>query len=111
MAKINESKLDKIALELFYEKYKDCSEKQQKQVLKKYYHEEEKVGVCQQCGTHCDYDVFNCTGCKAPLDKPLRSEMAADNIIINIKGNYNIVISNAKDSNVNIGHIKNANFE
>jgi len=102
MAKIDESKLDKIALDLFYEKYQDCSEKQQKQVLKKYYHEEEKIGVCQHCGTHCDYDVFNCTGCNAPLDKPLRSEIANANIKISVKGNNNITIVDVNNSRINI---------
>ena len=102
MAKIDESKLDKIALDLFFEKYQDCSENQQKQVLKKYYHEEEKIGVCQHCGTSCDYDVFNCTGCHAPLDKPLRSEIANANIKISVKGKNNITIVDVNNSRINI---------
>jgi hypothetical protein len=104
--KIDSNKLDKIALDLFFEKYENCSEKQQKQVLKKYYHDEEKIGVCEHCGTHCDYDVFNCTGCSAPLKSPLRSEVAALNIGIRVSGNNNIVIADIKNSNIRINTIK-----
>jgi hypothetical protein len=100
------NKLDSIALKMFFEKYEKCTETQQKHILKKYYQEEEKIGVCQSCGTACDYDVFNCTSCNAPLDKPLRSKQHGQYSITNVNniviGNNNVTVTNVVNSNINI---------
>jgi len=98
-----QEKLDKIALNIFFEGYERCTEIQQKHILKKYYQEEEKIGVCAHCGTHCDYDVFNCTGCNAPLDKPLRSSEIFKEVGVIVKGHNNTTISNVIGSTIIIG--------
>ena len=89
-----DEKLIKIAITKFNKFYIDCNKEQQKVVLIAYFKEEEQLGCCKHCGTHNDVDVFNCTGCNAPLDNPLTSLFITSEFdnYIKVKGTGNIVM-------------------
>lgn len=110
-----EKKLNKLAMVMFEELYSDCTAKQQKKVLMKYYQEEDNLGICEHCNTSNDFDVLKCSSCGAPLKNPLRSEIhkgPAKTQIMNVSGNGNICYQDCNNSNVTIvKHINNAVFE